>query len=83
MITGVLGFFGAYWCGYLDKNEITGRCLVAVCAAIIGTFLTFAGEFLFRLLRAPAKMAKEAEEKLEAQKVDRRKGLENKGENER
>ncbi len=65
MITGVLGFFGTYWGGYLGKNEITGRCLVALGAAIIGTALTFAGEFLFRLFRAPAKMEKEAREKSE------------------
>jgi uncharacterized membrane protein len=65
MITGVLGFWGTYWAGYVGKNETVGRCLIVACAAILGSILTCGGSFLFRLLRAPAKMEKEAKEKSE------------------
>lgn len=63
VITAVLAYWGLIGAGASDRHEIAVRYVVSACAGLAAFILVFGVEFLFKLLRAPAKMAKEAEEK--------------------
>src|SRR5271156_3502560 len=60
MAVATLTLLGLGWAGFVGKHEIWGRILIA-----IGAFaLVILCEFLWRLLCAPSRMAREDKEKL-------------------
>jgi hypothetical protein len=68
IITAVLTYFGLIWAGVSERHETAVRCIVSACAGLVAFLLFFGVEFLFKLLRAPVKMAKESEEKFGSEK---------------
>jgi len=51
---------GRWWYGFMAQHEIWAQILIFIGAGVV----VYLGEFLFKLLRAPAKMKKEADGKL-------------------
>jgi hypothetical protein len=64
-IVGILALIGQYAAGLRSEHDIALMVLISLGAAV----LVLLGEFAFKLLRAPAKLAKELEGKIESDRI--------------